>query len=186
MNAFLLAITFTLAVVLDYLWDRFEGQLGDKRRAHWLKMAVVFGLLGFAWVQAILQFKRDRESDEDMKYLKTQLAAANISLTNTTTLVKGLATGGNSFPTPTLLNTDQTNSIGIGVQLNGELPLRNVTVRVTDETERINSQMSGSTNVPVGKVTFEGGVGDIVPGPFIPPTACAQSLFVRASRIGFD
>lgn len=100
-----MAITFTLAVVLEHLWERFEGRLANERRAHRFKMIVVLGLLGFAWIQAVLQFKRDHDSDEDMKFLKKQLAAANESLKNTTALVKGLATGGESFPTPTFYST---------------------------------------------------------------------------------
>lgn len=164
MNAFLLALTFTIAVALDYLWERFENRLDNEKKAHRMKTIAVICLLVFAWIQAGLQFKRDRESDKDMNYLKAQLAAANISLTNSTETVKGMATGGDSYPEIRFSapHNNESNTLTINVKSNGDYPLRNLGVRIQNETQKIimGDKDGLSSNLPSGKVVFDRQLGD--------------------------
>jgi len=159
MNAILMVLSFTAIVILDYVWMQFEGKLKDKRSAAIFKAVIVGTLLVAGWWQAILQYRRESKSDKDMAYLKQQLAHANESLTNSTAVVKGLTTGGDYLPDVSSSLCDETNALRFTLWSEGEYPLRDLFVKITDETLRIN-QRKPDTALPPGKTVFERFLGN--------------------------
>lgn len=161
MNAILMAILVTLMALLDYCWPHVEDLLKQNNRAKKVKLIIVGGLLVFAWVQAAVQFHRDTQSDRDMNFLKEQLANANRSLTNSTDVIRGMTTGGNStaeFTVGPNIKGD-TNVLDIMMQT-GEFPLRALHVKITDETKRINRDRSSTNPPPNDTTVFERYFGD--------------------------
>lgn len=169
MNAILMAITVTLVAGLDYYWDDLEGRFQDKKRAIIFKRIVVGSLLIFVWIQAGIQFKRDAQSDGDMKFLKEQLALANTSLTNSTAIVKGMTIGGDCYADLIFWPGSDTNTVVVGVITLGEYPLREVAVKIANETKRINAEISNkslnepimSSNLPPSEPILERYLGDL-------------------------
>jgi hypothetical protein len=159
-NAILMAIVVTMVVLLDYCWPNVEDLLKQNNRAKKIKFTIIGGLLVFAWVQAAVQFYKDKQSDNDMNFLKEQLANANRSLTNSTDVVRGLTTGGNSTADFSFSqNIDDTNALDFELQT-GEFPLRSLYVKITDETKRVNRDRSSSNSPPKDTVVFERYFGD--------------------------
>ena len=135
MTAIITAIVITAVGVLDYWWPHFEQKTKTPERVRRIKFWILGVLIVFAWAQAGFQMYRDYRSDKDMDYLKAQLDKANTSLTNSTAIVKGLTTGGDTSPEMSFSQTEETNVVNISMQPNGEYPLRMLWVKVTDETE---------------------------------------------------
>ncbi len=160
-NAFYLALVFTGIVVLDYLWEFLAKKYEKFAHTSKLKLAVVCVLLLAGWVQAIVQYRKDVESDKDMEYLKHQLALANVSLTNTTLTIKGMNDGGDSYAEPTFGFSEGENLLSIYLQVNGQYPLRSVTAKVINETKRIEAGISHTTPVPPSATVVERFVGDL-------------------------
>src|SRR5947209_8702078 len=73
----LLAIVLTLVAFLDYSWDSLPAAY-KKRKG--LKVAIVLSLLVFGWVQAAIQYNRDKQSDKDIEYLKRQSSKPSFQL----------------------------------------------------------------------------------------------------------
>jgi hypothetical protein len=154
-----MAITVTLMALLDYCWPHVEERLKQNNRAKKAKLIIVAGLLIFAWVQALVQFRQDSESDKDMKFLKEQLSNANISLTNSTDVIRGMTVGGNSTAEFSITQNEQTNVLDVIMQT-GDYPLRSLYVKVKDETKRINRDRSSTNPPPQDIVCFERHLGD--------------------------
>lgn len=159
MNAILLALTLTGVVILDYSWEHFESRLKDKKSAAVFKWLLICILLLAGWAQAILQYRRDSQSDKDSAYLKQQLALANTSLTNSTATVKGLTTGGDYLPDVSFSQGLETNTIRFTLMSQSEYPLRDLYVKVTDKTDQAYHSNTNVPSVPA-KVVFERFFGD--------------------------
>jgi len=186
MNALLMAIVVTLIAILDYYWPYIEELLKQDKRAKRIKFIIVGTLLTFSWVQAGIQFHKDRESDQDMHFLKEQLASANKSLTNSTEVIRGLTTGGDSraeFSFAPSINTD-SNTFDIILQT-GDYPLRNLYIKVKDETKRANRDRSSTNLPPQDSVLFERYLGDI-PGKALQQICSAKLDPKVRNYIRFD
>lgn len=156
-----MAILVTMMALLDYCWPHIEDLLKQNNRAKKVKLIIVAGLLVFAWIQAAVQFHKDSQSDRDMNFLKDQLANANKSLTNTTDVIRGMTTGGNStaeFSIGPNIKGD-TNVLDIVMQT-GEYPLRALSVKITDKTKRVNRDRSSTNPPPNNTIVFERYLGD--------------------------
>jgi hypothetical protein len=157
-NAIVLALTLTAVVILDYAWELFEDRLKGKKWA-WVSKAILVGVLVLAgWGQALLQYRRDSESDRDTKYLKEQLTLANTSLTNATAVVKGLTTGGDYLP-EIYFGLSETNAVSLTLMSKSDYPLRHLYVKVTDKTGQADYVRTNAPPPPP-KVLFERFLGD--------------------------
>jgi hypothetical protein len=161
MNAFLVAIILTVAAVLDYLWERFFKGKREQQRAIKFKTWIVAFLLVIVWLQAGVQCRRDIKSDEDMDYLKGQLALANLSLTNTTLTIKGMNDGGDSYAQPAFLFSEGTNTLSVNLFVNGQYFLRSVSVKVLNETKRIQADIAHASVVPQSETIADRFLGDV-------------------------
>ncbi|MBI5773163.1 MAG: hypothetical protein HZA89_05400 [Verrucomicrobia bacterium] len=100
-----------------------------------------------------------QKAAEDMK---TQLVQANESLTNSTAVGKGLATGGDSRAEISFSKGDDPNSVSAMMMPKGGYPLRGLSIKITDETKHILTKRSGDTNaLPEGSVVFQRSFGDV-------------------------
>src|SRR5438046_1973064 len=126
MNSVLLALTFTAIVILDYFWDSVALRLSDEKRTFRLKRTVGIILLVFGWFQAVIQYRKEAESDRDIIFLKQQLSLANRSLTNAMEAVRGMSDGGTTWVVPTLGRSEESNCLRLYLYPQGEFPLRSV------------------------------------------------------------
>jgi len=159
-NAILLALTLTGVVLLDYVWEHFEGRLKDKKAATIVKWVVVVILLIAGWSQAVIQYRRDSQSETDMNFLKTQLAHANEALTNSTAVVKALTTGGDYIPEIMSGLGTETNTLTFSLLSQSDYPLRSLSVSITDETQRVRVHRTNSNAVVPNKVLYQQFLGD--------------------------
>ena len=160
MNAILLALTLTGVVLLDYAWEHFEERLKDKKTASIYKWVVVVILLLAGWSQAIIQYRKDSQSETDMNFLKTQLAHANEALTNSTAVVKALTTGGDYIPEIMSGIGTETNTLTFSLLSQSDYPLRSLSVSITDETQRVRVHRTNSNAVVPNKVLYQKFLGD--------------------------
>jgi hypothetical protein len=161
MNAFLVAIILTVAAVLGYLWEYFFQGKREQRRAIKFKTYIVVFLLVIVWLQAGVQCRRDIKSDADMDYLKGQLALANVSLTNATLTIKGMNDGGDSYGQPTFGFSEGTNTLSVYLAVNGQFFLRSVSIKVLNETKRIQADIAHASNVPPSETVADRFLGDV-------------------------
>ncbi len=121
---------------------------------------VIFPLIGITslvWKNQKLGVLQKATDD-----MKVQLAQANESLANSTAVVKGLAIGGDSRAEIMFGQTDDTNTLSATMTQKGDYPLRGLSIKITDETKRINARWSGGTNAPPeGPVVFQRFFGDV-------------------------
>ena len=171
MNSILLALTFTAIVVLDYFWDSVAARLSDEKRTFRLKRTVGIILLLFGWFQAAIQYRKEADSNRDVIFLKQQLSLANTSLTNAMETVRGMSDGGTTWVVPTLGPSEESNCLRLYLAPQGEFPLRSVSVKVLNETKRIEAGLSRATAIPQSEPVHEGFIGDIPRGEFSMPSS---------------
>jgi hypothetical protein len=159
MNAILVAVIFSVMVILDHFWEVIAKRADNPRRATKWKSYVICSLLVIGWSQAIVQCRNESQAGKDMDFLKGQLATANISLSNTTAVVNGLTLGGDSHAQIYFNATDDENELNLSLQATGGYPLRGLWVKVSDATERYKFPHD-ATNRPLSKVIFERHFGD--------------------------
>lgn len=175
-NAIFLAIILTAVVILDYVWDFLPKKISGKNGiSKSIKLTVIIILLITGWMQAWIQYRRDIQSDKDMEFTKNQLVLANISLTNTTATINGLSSGGDSyaevgwFPSLTVSNT-----IDISVISHGDYPVRNLSVKISNQTKRFLAGAILSDKGPPDEIVYERFLGDL---PLMnSPTLCHIAL----------
>ena len=152
MNAFLLAFILTGMVILDYVWDHLPPRYKDQRR---LKATIVVILPIIGWVQAGVQYHNERRTDKDMGDLRTQLRLANASL-------GGINDGGDTYAEP--LFSYRTNLLAIRLIVNGKYQLRNVSVKVFNETTLAEFVLTNpNTQRPRPELITDKLLGDISP-----------------------
>lgn len=180
MNAILLALTFTAVVVLDYLWDSLTQKLGDEKRAFRLKRTIGILLLIVGWAQVVVQVRKEADSDKNIAFLKGQLGMANISLTNAMEAVKGMSDGGTTWAVPSMgISEADSNVVNFSLWPKGDYPMRSVSVKITDETKRIEYEIAhpNDTNIPPSEPIKEKFIGDIPRGSWsIGPDICSIKL----------
>jgi len=175
-NAIFLAIILTAVVVLDYIWDYLPEKLSRKSRASkFVKLTVIVILLIAGWLQAWIQYRRDIRSDRDAEFTKTQLVLANISLTNTTAAINGLSTGGDSYAEVGWFSSlTISNSIDVSVFVRGDYPVRNLSIKISNQTKRLLAGVTPFDKEPPAEVIYDRFLGDL---PLMnSPTLCSIAL----------
>jgi hypothetical protein len=161
MMAILMAVILTATALLDYIWDDYADRFKNPKSHKRIKESIVGFLLLIGWILAGIQFNKDKQSDTDTEYVKSQLTLANVSLTNATLTIKGMNDGGDSYAEPTIGYADATNSLTVGLSVNGEYPLRNVSVSVLNETKRILGDQANPRFMAPSETVFERYLGDL-------------------------
>ena len=148
-----------LWVILDYGWEYLPSRFKNHKKP---KALVVVVLLVFGWIQALIQYHKDNQSERDMDYFKKQLTLANVSLTNTTLTIKGMNDGGDAYPEPAFGFSEGTNLLSVYVNVHGNYPLRSVSAKVLNETKHLEFSLTNHTDAPPKSETVcERFVGDI-------------------------
>ena len=90
----------TITAILDYLWDRMKDGISGKTRQRNVRNIMIAALISISWILAIIQARKDHQSDADTEFIKQQLVFANVSLTNSTQTIKGMIDGGDAYVEP--------------------------------------------------------------------------------------
>jgi Tfp pilus assembly protein PilF len=90
MNAILLAVIFTVAVLADFFWEPLAGRFKNPNHGKYLKVAVGVILILLGWGQAVLQYRDEKESAKDTEFLKHQLTSAVHIGTNSSATINAM------------------------------------------------------------------------------------------------
>src|SRR5437667_9848527 len=93
MNAFLLALIFTVAVFADFFWEPFSKKVANGRTSKiYNKAALGEILLLLGWWQAVVQYSDNKNVDSHITAPRTELATETSSLRNSMGIITNLAT----------------------------------------------------------------------------------------------